>query len=204
MDKPFRVEVEVDAPRDVVWRELTEPERIRHWFGWEYDGLDDEIRFIFVEHARPVPPDRIELVQDGVTELIPLGDRTLIRVVKPGDLDAAEWKDVYGDIEEGWITFLHQLRYRLARGGRTRRMLVLTGPAVPSSAQLDGTPWHESRYQRGVEADGSLVVVGFKAPLSSDEPSDGMLLVTTYDLSDEQFAAVERRWTSWWDELVRN
>jgi hypothetical protein len=204
MDKPFRVEVEVDAPRDVVWRELTEPERIRHWFGWEYDGLDDEIRFIFVEHARPVPPDRIELVQDGVTELIPLGDRTLIRVVKPGDLDAAEWKDVYGDIEEGWITFLHQLRYRLARGGRTRRMLVLTGSAVPSSAQLDGTPWHESRYQRGVEADGSLVVVGFKAPLSSDEPSDGMLLVTTYDLSDEQFAAVERRWTSWWDELVRN
>ena len=63
MDKPFRVEVEVDAPRDVVWRELTEPERIRHWFGWEYDGLDDEIKFIFVDHAKPVPPDRIELVR---------------------------------------------------------------------------------------------------------------------------------------------
>ena len=44
MDKPFRVEVTVDAPRDVVWRELTEPERIRHWFGWEYDGLDEEIK----------------------------------------------------------------------------------------------------------------------------------------------------------------
>ena len=44
MDKPFRVEVTVDAPRDVVWRELTESERIRHWFGWEYDGLDDEIK----------------------------------------------------------------------------------------------------------------------------------------------------------------
>ena len=53
MDKPFRVEVSVDAPRDVVWRTLTEPEQIRHWFGWDYDGLDDEIELIFVE-ARPV------------------------------------------------------------------------------------------------------------------------------------------------------
>ena len=47
MDKPFRVEVTVDAPRDEVWRALTEPEQIKHWFGWQYDGLDDEITWIF-------------------------------------------------------------------------------------------------------------------------------------------------------------
>ena len=60
MDKPFRVEVIVDAPRDAVWRALTEPEQIRHWFGWDYDGLEDEIRVIFVEHATLVAarPDR--------------------------------------------------------------------------------------------------------------------------------------------------
>ena len=69
MDKPFRVEVTVDAPRDEVWRALTEPEQIRHWFGWEYDGLDDEIEFIFVEHAKLHPPDRIEMSDDGVIEL---------------------------------------------------------------------------------------------------------------------------------------
>ena len=198
MDKPFRVEVEVDAPRDVVWRELTEPERIRHWFGWEYDGLDEEIKFIFVDHAKPVPPDRIELVQDGTTELIERGDKTLIRVIKPGDLDAAEWQDVYGDIEEGWITFFNQLRYRLAVGGGERRMLVRTGSAIPSSVSLEGSPWFESRYQRGVIIDGALVIVGFKAPLSSDEPADGMLLVTTYD------AEVDPRWTAWWDGLVQD
>ena len=55
MDKPFRVEVTVDAPRDTVWRALTEPEQIRHWFGWDYDGLEDEIRLIFVEHASLIP-----------------------------------------------------------------------------------------------------------------------------------------------------
>ena len=196
MDKPYRVEVEVDAPRDVVWRELTEPERIRHWFGWETDSLDAEIQFIFVEHANPIPPDRIELVEGGTTELIERGDKTLIRVTKPGDLDAAEWQDVYGDIEEGWITFFHQLRYRLAVGGGERHMLVRSGSVVPSAVVLEGTPWHESRYQRGVVVGDELVVVFVKAPLSSDEPADGMLLVTTYDRE------VDPGWTSWWDGLT--
>ena len=150
-----------------------------------------------------MPPDRIELVQDGYVELISLGDRTLIRAVKPGDLDAAEWQDVYGDIEEGWITFFNQLRHRLARDPEgARRMVVKTGSAVPSAVRLPGEPWHESRYQRGVDVDGTLVIVGAKAPLDSDEPADTMLLVTTYGLDDDAFAAVEHRWTSWWDELV--
>ena len=50
--KPFRVEVVVDAPREAVWRALTEPERLARWFGWDYDGLEGEIKYIFVDHAR--------------------------------------------------------------------------------------------------------------------------------------------------------
>jgi uncharacterized protein YndB with AHSA1/START domain len=191
MDKPFRVEVVVDAPRDAVWRALTEPEQIRHWFGWEYDGLEEEINVIFVEHATLVPPSLIELSDDGVIELEDLGERTLIRAIKPGDLHATEWQDVYGDIEEGWITFFHQLRHRLVRHPDSeRRMIVLDGTtALP---ELPGEPWHESRYQRGAESDGALVII-FAKP-------DGaaMLLVTTYDLDDTAFAAAERRWTDWW------
>jgi uncharacterized protein YndB with AHSA1/START domain len=196
MDKPFRVEVVVDAPRDAVWRALTEPEQIRHWFGWDYDGLEGEIRLIFVEHATLVPPDRIELSDDGVIELEDLGERTLIRAIKPGDLDAAEWQDVYGDIEEGWITFFHQLRHRLARHpGSTRRMIVLRGPtALPV---LPGDPWHESRYQRGAESDGALAVV-FAKP-----GGEATLLITTYDLDDTAFTAAEQRWTAWWTDLPR-
>jgi hypothetical protein len=131
MDKPYRIEVTVDAPRDVVWRALTEPDQIRHWFGWEYDGLDEEIEWIFVKEARKHPPDRIEF--DSDVTLHDLGDgRTLIRAVKPGDLDAAEWQDVYGDIEEGWITFFNQLRHRLRfhPDGR-RRMIVRKAPSFP-------------------------------------------------------------------------
>ena len=189
MDKPFRVEVTVDAPRDEVWRALTEPEKIRHWFGWDYDGLEDEIELIFVKDATLVPPERIELGDDGWIELIDDGPRTVIRAVKPGD--ATGWDDVYGDIEEGWITFLNQLRHRIARHpDSTRRTIVLhAGIGLPP---LPGEPWHRSAYQRGADVDGELAIV-FGKP-----GGETTLLVTTYDLDDEAFSAAEERWRTWW------
>ena len=192
MDKPFRVEVTVDAPRDVVWRELTESERIRHWFGWEYDGLEEEIKVIFSEHAKLLPPDRIEMSMDGLIELEARGSRTLIRVTKPGDLDALEWKDVYGDIEEGWITFFNQLRHRIARHPASTRRTMFRPSERRTLPDLPGEPWHESRFQRGADVDGELLVVFAR--------SDGTytMLVTTYDLDDDEFAAAEVRWERWW------
>ena len=151
MDKPFRVEVSVDAPRDVVWRTLTEPEQIRHWFGWDYDGLDDEIELIFVEHARLRPPDRIEMSDDGLIELEERDGRTVIRATKPGDLDAVEWEDVYGDIEEGWITFFNQLRHRLERHSDSTRRMIVRNANLAALPELPGEPWHSSRYQRGAD-----------------------------------------------------
>ena len=186
MDKPFRVEVTVDAPRDEVWRALTEPEQIKHWFGWQYDGLDDEITWIF-QNTKRFPPDRIELSDDGVIEVVEDGPRTLIRAIKPGDLDAVEWQDVYGDIEEGWITFFNQLRHRIARHpDATRRTIFRRREGT--LPELPGEPWHESRYQRGADVDGELLIV-FAKP-----EGEATLLVTTYDLDDDEFAAAEVRW----------
>jgi len=198
MDKPYRVEVTVDAPRDVVWRALTEPEQIRHWFGWDYDGLDEEIEFIFVNHATLHPPDRIEMSQDGLIELEAAGpNRTVIRATKPGDLDAAEWRDVYGDIEEGWITFFNQLRHRLARHPDSNRRMIVRKATLAGLPEVPGEPWHSSRYQRGADVDGTLVVVGVKPD------GTGMLLVTTYDLDDTAFAAAEAHWDAWWEHRPR-
>jgi hypothetical protein len=189
MDKPFRVEVTVDAPRDEVWRTLTEPERIRHWFGWDYDGLEDEIELIFVKDATLVPPERIELGAEGWIELIEDGPRTVVRAVKPGETTG--WEDVYGDVEEGWITFFNQLRHRIARHPTSaRRMVVLRGEAgLPA---LPGEPWYEGRYQRGADVDGELAIV-FAKP-----GGETTLLVTTYDLDDDAFAAADERWRAWW------
>jgi uncharacterized protein YndB with AHSA1/START domain len=192
MDKPYRVEVSIDAPRDVVWRALTEPEQIRHWFGWEYDGLDEEIDLIFVQHARLVPPNRLEMSDDGLIELEDHGSQTLIRAIKPGDLDAAEWQDVYGDIEEGWITFFNQLRHRLERHPDSTRRMIVRKLSLAALPELPGEPWHSSPYQRGTESDGALAVV-FRKP----DNGEAMLLVTTYDLDDDAFAAAERHWDEW-------
>jgi uncharacterized protein YndB with AHSA1/START domain len=194
MDKPYRIEVTVDAARDVIWSALTEPEQIRHWFGWDYDGLEEEIEWIFVKEARRHPPDRIEF--DSDVTLHDLGDgRTLIRAVKPGDLDAAEWQDVYGDIEEGWITFFNQLKYWLEHHPRSRRRMIVR--KAQSFPPLVGEPWHESRFQRGVVTPDDELAIVFGKP-----GAEQMLLVTTYDLSDDDFAGAERRWDQWAAQLT--
>ena len=196
MDKPYRIEVTVDAPRDAVWRALTEVEQIRHWFGWEYEGLEGEIEYIFVEHATLHRPDRIEFGDGGRFELDELGpDRTVVRAIKPGDASSDEWKDVYGGVEEGWITFLNQLRHRFAVAPEgARRMLVLNG-SLAELPELPGTPWHASRFQRAADVRGSLIVVGRR-------PNDeAMLLVTVYDVDDATFARLSDEWSSWWESV---
>ncbi len=133
----------------------------------------------------------------GLTrELGERGGRTVIRATKPGDLDAVEWVDVYGDIEEGWITFFNQLRHRLERHPDSTRRMIVRNVNLAALPELPGEPWHSSRYQRGADVDGTLVVVGVKPD------GAGMLLVTTYDLDDDAFAAVERRWDEWAAQLT--
>ena len=56
------VEVTVAASPDLVWEALREPEQIRRWFGWEYEGLDGEIALI----AQDVAATR-QLADQGLT-----------------------------------------------------------------------------------------------------------------------------------------
>src|SRR5262245_610745 len=107
--KPFEVEVPVDAPRDVVWRSFSSPELIHQWFGWDYDELEGEIRYIFVENAEMHPEERRIALGIGQTiDLLADGERTVIRVVMPGDLTDAKWDDLYDGMEEGWRQFFEQ------------------------------------------------------------------------------------------------
>src|SRR3954453_7866974 len=46
--KRLLCETTVDAPVEVVWSALRDPEKIEQWFGWGYDGLTDEINEIFI------------------------------------------------------------------------------------------------------------------------------------------------------------
>jgi uncharacterized protein YndB with AHSA1/START domain len=214
-EKSFRVEVGVHAPRELVWRALTEPDEIRRWFGWDYDGLDEEIRFIFIDHARDEPPDRIVL-DDGTTavhtfELESDGPRTLVRVARAGSDAGADDFDM---IEEGWRTFLEQLRHQLERhAGEERRTIRLDGEADPGEviraveAALggEGECWRAGRYQWLLatprHGDG-LVSVSANEPLDTAGRTGVGVTVVTYGLDDEAFDATRREWEERWSALA--
>lgn len=131
------IEVTLPAPIDDVWRAMRDPDEIRRWFGWDYDGLDDEIRLIFDDASVDASEtdhtlswehgDRFELRTDG--------EQTLLRVTRAAPAGGASWEDVYDDISEGWITFVQQLRFMLDRHpGQDRRTLYLDGHAVDVDA----------------------------------------------------------------------
>ena len=47
--KPYRVEFRIRAGRDAVRAAVSELPVLRQWFGWDFDGLEAEIRQLFVD-----------------------------------------------------------------------------------------------------------------------------------------------------------
>ena len=140
----FKIEREVmiDAPVEVVWRTITEPDQISQWFA---DRVELEAEpggrgfMVFGDHGGPVvveavdpptrfsfrwnPPDGEEPVA-GNSMLVEFtlvpdgGERTRLRVVESG-LELFAWPDAEKDryAEEhrgGWATFLDRLARLLA------------------------------------------------------------------------------------------
>ncbi|MEV4624619.1 SRPBCC domain-containing protein [Asanoa sp. NPDC049573] len=196
--KPFRVETTVDAPQALVWRHFTEPELIRQWFGWDHEGLSDEIQLIFLRDARLSPPDRIALGDDHLITLTAESPTsTTVRIESPGEPTGE-----YDAIEEGWRQFLEQLRFLLARGHGARRTLFFQGVVNPALRTDAGPVWHRSRHLRmTVDGSGHLVALATQASVDSTEPTDATVTVSTFGLDDAGFAAVEEAWADRWKSL---
>jgi uncharacterized protein YndB with AHSA1/START domain len=145
MSDPVICEVVVAAPADAVWRALRDPSEIRRWFGWDYDGLDEEIEYIFQSQAKADDAARLlDFGEGGAIALEDRGDATAVRVTRAV-------ADGYDEVNEGWITFVQQLRFYLERHrGRERRTVhIATG----------GDEWFSSEHQVGhAREDGSLVI----------------------------------------------
>jgi hypothetical protein len=132
------VEILVAAPIDVVWRALRDPQEIQRWFGWDYEGLADEIKFIFgraeatdADYTLSAPgmPDRYVLE--------PNGSHTIVRLIRSAPVTDQSWNGIYDDIVEGWLTFTQQLRFMLERhAGTDRRSLYLSGRAKAAGVAL--------------------------------------------------------------------
>jgi hypothetical protein len=115
----------IAAPVDAVWSALRDPVQLRRWFGWEAEGLAEEIEDVFVTHAIASEQERSLRFDDigDRFELEPRGEEeTLLRLLGEPPSEA------YDGMLEGWLTFIAQLRFALERHpGEDRRTLYLTG-----------------------------------------------------------------------------
>lgn len=146
------IEVTVAAPIDTVWRHLREPELIRRWHGWDFDGPDGEIEFIYREHAREgADPYVLETTGGPAPGSFELGDRfdlrgvagsTVVRITRGPKGTDEVWDSMYDDITEGWTSFLAQLRFVLETHPDTVRRTVFLnaggGAPVPEARDLLG------------------------------------------------------------------
>jgi hypothetical protein len=134
-----RIEVTVAAPVETVWSLLRDPDLIRRWHGWEFDGLAEEIRTIYLNGVVADPDAHTLEMSDGdVFTLHEVPGGTIVRVTRgPHDPDS-DWAEYYDDITEGWWTFLQQLRFAVERHGLAeRRTLFLDGRLVEPQPVVD-------------------------------------------------------------------
>jgi hypothetical protein len=224
-DTPVSIEVTIGAPVATVWQWLRDRERIGRWHGWLVDGLDEEIEYIYFEHAKESDqPYTLDLDNGDRFTLTDDGGATTLRITRAPLGSDPEWDAYYDDITEGWLSFVQQLRFAIERQpARPRRTVFLaTDEAGPrpqdvlgigelrpgervelasAPTPVAGEAWFAGQRQIGLTVDElgpGLLVMGERPPLASRPDGGAMAIVTTYDLDDEQFAAVREAWSTWW------
>ncbi len=137
----LRFEILLPRPLDQTWLAFRDPVVIRKWYGWEYPGLGPEIKAIFVDTTLANKPARTLHIGGHLFTFAAREDHTHVRVTRAEPIKSAtddvDWELFYDVIEEGWITFLQQLRFMLARHPQDTRRTVF---AVGSSRSGVPTP----------------------------------------------------------------
>lgn len=225
MPESVRVRVPVAAPVATVWRALTQPEQLRRWFGWDYDGLEDEIEQIFRVGASVTEPGRVlDTNGGGRFELDFAGEGCVVRVVRE---DPPGGPEADNPIDAGWLTFVQQLRFMIERHPDEERATArAAGTARAGSAPLPealglgaadglepgaryaattafgetlaGEVWFRADRQLGltVDAYGDGLVILHDAP----PPSQASATVSTFGLPAGELAGIAERWQGWWPE----
>lgn len=74
--------------------------------------------------------------------------------------------------------------------------------SLATGDDVSGQVWYRTHYQTAVTVDqwgDGLLVVTDKGPSPERPQGGGSVLLTTYGLSDADFAALQTRWTQWWN-----
>lgn len=220
------IQVTVAAPVDTVWAAFRDRDKIRHWHGWEFTGgvdgsLDQEIDTIYFTDVT-VGERVIGLNGGDRVELDPVEGGTRVTLTRAARSDDPDWAQYYDDITEGWITFMHQLKFAVERHpDDARRTVFLSGEAKkpPLTAlgaaglqpgdryelefpgeTASGQVWYRSEHQLG------LTVSGWNDGLLalSHNPDTGasMAILNLYAVDEGRHTELTKQWQEWWIDTV--
>jgi uncharacterized protein YndB with AHSA1/START domain len=217
----FEYEVFIDAEPEQVWEALRDRAQLKRWHGWHADSLDEEIELIYFTGA--VEEGHVLTLGTGDTFTVMAKDgRTLLRMVRAPKGDNPEWDAYYEDVNEGWTTFLQQLRFALERhAGADRQTVFISAEGssdrvgeifalvkdqpvgadydvtVANGERLAGQVWFRSPHQVGltVQQWGDGLLVAGQVPVTEQHPTGGeMMVLTVFDAG--VYSDVEKRWQS--------
>ncbi len=228
--EPVVIEITLPAPVREVWQAFRDPALIRRWFGWDYDGLEDEIRMIFVDGTVASEADRTLHIGGHLFVLDDQGPQTVVRVTRAAPVDpndGMDWDAFHDDVDEGWLSFLQQLRFVLARHPDEVRTTIyrngetLGSPPLPAAELLgldgvgdagrytvitavgdvlSGEVWFRSERQLGLTVDewGDGLLLVAQSPSLRPPHGAASVFLCTYGLEPAALADLESRWSAWW------
>jgi uncharacterized protein YndB with AHSA1/START domain len=143
--RTLKMDVDVNAPIEAVWKALTEAEGIANWFApiakVSKPGLGGEVTVAWSdEMASTARVDawelnkRVRWINEGMLgpgtviamdfHLEADGGKTRVRLVQSGFGESEGWDDFFEGTETGWAYFLYNLRLYVERHlGRNRQMI---------------------------------------------------------------------------------
>jgi hypothetical protein len=187
-------EVLIDAPIDIVWTAISEPNQIQQWFGWQYEGLGEEVQEVFGRSSAEFDDAEHILRWPHGDELVLQAEdsATLLQTFRPTP-EVDQMPDQAEDIDDGWTAFVEQLRFWLERHrGEQRATVYLSGPAREEHASIsaalglnvDGAPGarYELSAAGGERLAGSIWSrLGNVTCLTVDSYGDGLIVLVNHD-----------------------
>ncbi|AFM14153.1 hypothetical protein Turpa_3516 [Turneriella parva DSM 21527] len=117
--------ITINAVIDAVWHALRHKEKLMQWHGWATPSLEDEINTIYFTDVKEETDDvqKYKLVVNGGDTFILKSDQdaTNLTLVRAGLSGNIEWDAYYGNITEGWVSFIEQLRFLLEHSPKIPR-----------------------------------------------------------------------------------
>lgn len=141
----FSATFPMPAPTSTVWQHLREPELLRRWFGWHSAEFEDEIAGLSSGFSTVEREGYEVVIGDHLMALQEVAAGTELRISRIRESD-----DHDVEIDEGWVTFLEQLRYVITVQPAGARHALMIPAAPTSEIPWEHEEWARSTHQRTV------------------------------------------------------